>query len=94
MVGVLVGTPVTTVYRDKTPHTILGKVVTADPSSTCLEVQLSEPMGPAHLFNAPRPRRYDREGITWIRGHHAPESEEAQALLAAWMLTMDGGPPP
>ncbi len=26
------------------------------------------------------------EGITWIRGHHMPESEEAQALLAAYTL--------
>ncbi len=31
-------------------------------------------------------RRREDEGITWIRGHHAPHSEEALALVAAWML--------
>ncbi len=34
-------------------------------------------------------RHREDEGRTWIRGHHAPHSEEAQALVAAWMLLRD-----
>lgn len=30
--------------------------------------------------------RYDQEGISWIRGWHMLNSEETQALLAAWSL--------
>lgn len=28
----------------------------------------------------------EREGIVWLRGHHADDSVEAQALLAAYAL--------
>ena len=27
------------------------------------------------------------EGITWLRGHHAPDSPEVKALLASWILS-------
>lgn len=29
------------------------------------------------------------EGVTWIRGHHAPDSPEAQAMLAAAALDFE-----
>jgi hypothetical protein len=38
--------------------------------------------GLAHTFNF----AVDGEGITWIRGHHGPESETLRALQAAWLL--------
>ncbi len=43
------------------------------------------------FYNAPDRRLYQlaTEGVRWIRGHHAPESEEAQALIAANALTAD-----
>lgn len=31
-------------------------------------------------------RSLPREGVSWIRGHHGPDSDEAKALLAAWSL--------
>lgn len=33
--------------------------------------------------------KLDREGISWIRGHHAADSEEVKALLAAAALSHD-----
>lgn len=83
----LVGAPITAVYRTgKTSHTTIGEVIEID-DGTCLRVRTQDPIG---LFQRTVvPRRYDREGRTWIRGHHAPESEEAQALLAAWILTRE-----
>ncbi len=80
MVDVLVGTPVTTVfYTLNGSRTRIGTVITTEPG-TCLEIRVP---GRANVV----PRRYDREGITWIRGHHAPDSEQALALQAAWALS-------
>lgn len=37
-------------------------------------------------------RRLVREGITWIREHHAADSIEVRAMLAAWLLTRQDRP--
>ncbi len=39
-------------------------------------------------------RKLDAEGIEWIRGHHAPDSPEVLALLAAGALATEQPPPP
>ncbi len=36
--------------------------------------------------NSSRTVMLNDEGASWIRGHHAPDSEEAQALLATFTL--------
>lgn len=34
-------------------------------------------------------RRFDDEGVKWIRGHHAPDAEAVRALRAARALDFD-----
>lgn len=35
-------------------------------------------------------RLYGGEGVTWIRGHHDPDSEKVQALLVAYAISVNG----
>lgn len=64
--------------RTRTGYRLKHAVVTARTSYASAEVSAG------HL-------RYwvvnDREGVQWIRGHHAVVSVEAKALLAAYLLT-------
>ncbi len=85
MKPIAVGDPITTVFNRRDDScTMLGMVVGSNSTGTCLKARIQDR---PEALNSVVPRRFDREGITWIRGHHAPESEEALALRAAWALS-------
>jgi hypothetical protein len=77
------GTPVTVVTSDKNgrPVTVHG---VCRPQFSMLETEFrcftTNKNGPDNLYV------WENEGITWIRGHHEPDSKEAQALLVAYAL--------
>ena len=82
------GTSITLVHdiptlRDGKRHTrwtiVTGSVLNVDTSNTGEDINVFVGGETVRLF-------LDEEGVDWIHGAHAPESEEAQALLASFTL--------
>lgn len=71
---VAVGDPVTVVFP-------LATVEPATTHTTYMRAVYHEAFDTAYGVYS-----IDYAGRSWILGHHTPESREAQALLAAWLL--------